>query len=129
MWAVMPIKLWRYYTDWLLDEKYQLDELTRSVLTGPSVFDSAMYRGNIHGVEIFTTSALSAPASSGSSQKWTFYLGVPQAITFAQRNPLVSFITPEDNQTGPDYLLRQIHTHGRLAVHENLIYKAEIPTA
>jgi len=122
LWCLMVPEIFRYLAAALLDKKYSLDTLTDPILRRQSVFNTGAYQGSLGNVQIFSHPGLTYPTQgSGQSDHVYTYIGVPQAMAFALRPPIVQFITPDQNQTGPDYLLRQIVPFGRVGVNTGLV--------
>lgn len=108
LYMVMPAYLFKYYVvNKLRDKGYSLDPLTEETLRRNSIFSSAAFMGRmgLEGLTILTPNVL---PNASSSAAWSFWGGYSEAIVGGIGAVMTQLITPEENQTGDGWVIRQI---------------------
>ena len=117
---VMAPELFSGFRQWLVEQKYQWDELTRQALVNGGVLTGEDYEGMIFNTKFFTSNRYNVPTGNGD---WKMHAFTTAAFTFAMKSPLVQILSPTTNQSGPEWDMKQI---GRWAVKEiNPAFKFE----
>ena len=89
----------------------------------------AGFVGRLFGINLYESNL--APTSlvddSGTDKKYQVILsGTTKATTFASRPPVTQVLTPETNQTGPRWALRQVRTYGRMVVDDDRLWATRV---
>ena len=88
----------------------------------------AGFAGRVAGVNIHLTNMIPT-GTVGSNKVVERILIFPmEAVTFAARPPTIQMLTPETNQTAPDYVIRELRPFGRMVVNANQIRMVTIRT-
>lgn len=124
--VAMNPEVFQIFIKYFLEKRLSWDQLTESILSRNSLLGGEAYRGQIAGVPIYVTPAITKPAAGGT---WKIQAGTTMANAVAMRPPLTQFLTPETNQEKYRYKMRQVAFHGRIEVNPALNYRMTIPTA
>ena len=119
MWAVLPVKAWREVTDYLNSRRLSLDVLTEGILSRNAAFSQRSFEGHLSGVTIMTSNKMTAPTSAGD---YKFWYGTNRAVAQGVRPVYVQTISPEENQTSPFFVMRQITQYGRVLVNPEVLF-------
>ena len=108
LYMCMHPELFKYYVvNQLRDKGYQLDPLTAETLRRNSVFTEQAFQGRLglEGLTIVTPNTLTVPSGNNNWQIWG---GYTEAAVGGIGAMLTQLITPEQNQIGDGYVLRQV---------------------
>ena len=109
---VMPPELFVGYRQWTVEQGYQWDALTSSVLSSGGVLTGERFVGSMFGIRFVTSNRYSEPVGNAM---WRIHAFTTGCFTFAMKSPFVQILSPTTNQTGPYWDLKQI---GRWAILE-----------
>ena len=120
---MLPPELTLGYIGWTVKQGYQWDVLTSNALVGNTVLGGEPYTGKIYGTQVYSSNLMQVPAAGS---KWEIYMGTSTAMTVGLKPTYVQVISPQMNQAGPDWALRQIVRGGWTAINAPLRAKATI---
>ena len=109
---VMSPELFSGYRGWTIEQGYQWDTLTASVLGAGGVLTGERYVGSIFGIKFITSNRYPVPTGNAM---WRIHAFTTGCFTFAMKSPLVQILSPQINQTGPYWDMKQL---GRWATKE-----------
>ena len=110
---------------WLLNKGLSFDALTAEILReNPGMAEALGYVGNLSGVRLYAWNHLAI----ATGVNWpNGYAGITQAYAVGQREPLVQYFTPQENQTSePGHLLRQLGEFAGVEVEDAWHRKIQI---
>ena len=116
-------------TKWFRSLGLSYDPVTAETLgSNPGLLDGTGIIGTLNGVMVFTYNHLAVPTGSND---WEFYAGVKEAVAVGLRDPLVRYLTPEENQVDPMPAFRLDQTMEWAAIevvddwHRKVVIKAD----
>lgn len=89
--------------------------------SGPRVNGSMDYEGTYAGLHIITTTLPSLRAPTDGSKPWPVWVMSNEAIAWTDGPILTQVLTPQTNQNGPTWQLRQIQEYGYQLVQKEAI--------
>ena len=126
--AVMHPQCFKAVATYLLAEKYPEIKIAEEVLDSISVRRREAYMGRLWGIDLYSSPVCAAPASASNTNKWNILIFSPDSWTYAERPPVIQYLTPETNQTGPSYLLREIRDFGRTLLDTSVLFRRQVHT-
>ena len=127
--CVLPPELVKVLSDDLATQNYHWDELTSSLLRGPSILSTIKYHGTLYGIEIMSSNALPIPTGNASGTPWKFYAGTPRATALSVRPMFESTWSAQQNQTEPFAEVNRLADFGIQLINHDLLVEGQIKTA
>ena len=126
---VMPPELFAGYRQWTIEQGYQWDTLTASVLNSGGILTGDRYMGSMFGIKFLTSNRYAVPTGTGAGGRWTFHAFTTSCFTFAMKSPLVQILSPTVNQSGPEWDMKQIGRWATKEVNPSFKYEFSVRSA
>ena len=131
IWVAMAPEVKRTFVDYIEDELgLHLESVSLPAVRDGEVggedlpMAGELAVGKYRGLYIISSPDLAKPANAEDG--WPVLIGSSRAIYTGMVEPIVQVLTPETNQTSPNYEVREAVDHGRQLVNSSLIVRATV---
>lgn len=131
-WMLSAPEVTRALADYLEDKGLGLQSIDPPVIRDGTVAmePSDMAEGRMDAVGKYRgfilLSSADMPRPAADADGWPIYFGTSRAVQVAGLTPVVQVLTPETNQTSPNYEVREHYDYGRQLVNSGLLVKMEV---